>query len=172
MRSTRVNGPSVTSAAKSSQARFGLGRRASGSSVGGTAPQRARSELGENERRSSSRDDRAVTRGQVMKFLPAVVHAEHRGSFRLHLVFNDASENTIDIEPWFDGPMFEPLKDPQFFQRFFVDGGTVVWPNGADIAPETLYEVAGRQRRPARLQPAKTRRRPDKKRSSSARRHA
>ena len=74
-----------------------------------------------------------------MSFLPIVVRAEHRGSFRLRVVFNDASENTIDFEPWLDGPMFEPLKDPQYFQRFFVDGGTVVWPNGADIAPETLY---------------------------------
>ena len=93
-----------------------------------------------------------------MSFLPTVIHAEHRGGFRLHVVFNDASENTIDVEPWLDGPVFEPLKDPQYFQRFFVDGGTVVWPNGADIAPETLYEVAGRRRRPnRRLQPSKAR---------------
>jgi hypothetical protein len=85
-----------------------------------------------------------------MKFLPTVVHAEHRGGFRLHIVFSDASENTIDFEHWLQGPMFEPLKNPQYFQRFFVDGGTVVWPNGADIAPETLYEVAGRRQRPSK----------------------
>jgi hypothetical protein len=95
-----------------------------------------------------------------MSFLPTVVHAEHRGGFRLHIIFNDASENTIDFEAWLQGPLFEPLKDPQYFQRFFLDGGTVVWPNGADIAPETLYEVAGRRPRPhERLQPAKARRR-------------
>jgi hypothetical protein len=92
-----------------------------------------------------------------MKFLPTVVHAEHRGGFRLHIVFSDASENTIDFEGWLQGPMFEPLRNPQYFQRFFVDGGTVVWPNGADIAPETLYEVAGRRRPHRRVQPAKSR---------------
>jgi hypothetical protein len=94
-----------------------------------------------------------------MKFLPSVVQAEHRSDFRLHVVFNDGSENTIDFAAWLQGPMFEPLKDVEFFKRFFVDGGTVVWPNGADIAPETLYEVAGRRPRPnKRLQPTKARR--------------
>ncbi len=75
-----------------------------------------------------------------MDFLPCVIHAEYRGEYRIHLIFNDNTEKTIDFGDWLDGPVFEPLKDRHYFQRFFVDGGTVVWPNGADVAPETLYE--------------------------------
>lgn len=78
-----------------------------------------------------------------MDFLPNVIHAEYRGEYRIHLTFNDNTEKTIDFEDWLDGPVFEPLRDPQYFQRFFLDGGTVVWPNGADVAPETLYEQQG-----------------------------
>ncbi len=76
-----------------------------------------------------------------MPFLPSVIHAEHRGGYRIHVTFNDDTEKTIDFGPWL-GPVFEPLKDPAYFARFFLDGGTVAWPNGADIAPETLYERA------------------------------
>lgn len=94
-----------------------------------------------------------------MKFLPNVVYAEHRGGHRLYVLFNDGSENTIDFARWLDGPVFEPLRDVDFFKRVFVDGGTVVWPNGADIAPETLYETPGRRKRPnRRSQPSKARR--------------
>jgi hypothetical protein len=49
---------------------------------------------------------------------------------------------TVDFPDWLTGPVFEPLKDPQYFGRFFTEGGTVAWPNGADIAPETLHERA------------------------------
>lgn len=79
-----------------------------------------------------------------MRFLPLVVRAEHRGEFRIHLVFNDGVEATLDCEPWLQGPIFEPLRDPRYFSRLFVEAGAVVWPNGADIAPETLYETAER----------------------------
>jgi hypothetical protein len=60
-----------------------------------------------------------------MKFLPSVVQAEHRGAHRLYIVFSDGSANTIDFAPWLNGPVFEPLRDVEFFKRVFVDGGTV-----------------------------------------------
>ncbi len=81
-----------------------------------------------------------------MTFLPCVIRADYRGGFRIHLTFNDLSERTVDFRPWPEGPVFEALKSPVYFREFFVDGGTVAWPNGADIAPETLCEAANSQR--------------------------
>jgi hypothetical protein len=77
-----------------------------------------------------------------MSVLPHVVTASHAGGYLLHLVFSDGVQGTVDFEQWLNGPVFEPLRDPSYFQRFFIEAGTVVWPNGADIAPETLHEVA------------------------------
>jgi hypothetical protein len=81
-----------------------------------------------------------------MDLLPSVIHARYDGGFRIHLTFNDNLQGTVDLESWLEGPIFEPLKDQNYFQRFFLDGGTVVWPNGADIAPETLHEAVKRSR--------------------------
>lgn len=89
-----------------------------------------------------------------MPFLPAVVHAEYRGGFRIHLAFNDAFEGIVDFEPWLDGPVFQPLKQLPCFRRFFVEGGTIVWPNGADIAPETLYAAAHATRSNTAMEPS------------------
>ena len=77
-----------------------------------------------------------------MPVLPAVVRAEYRGDYRIKLVFNDGVKGTVDFSQWLDGPIFRPLKDPVYFARFFIEGGTVVWPNGADVAPETLHAEA------------------------------
>ncbi|SRR5579871_347730 len=82
-----------------------------------------------------------------MQDLPLVTNATYRGGFRIRLTFSDRLEATVDFRPWLEGPVFEPLKAAAYFQRFFLDGGTVAWPNGADIAPETLYESAVRAHR-------------------------
>ena len=73
-----------------------------------------------------------------MTFLPTVVRAEHRGAHRIHLTFNDGSSGVVDFSRWLEGPVFAALRDPGCFAHFSVDGGTVAWPNGADVAPETL----------------------------------
>jgi hypothetical protein len=77
-----------------------------------------------------------------VQVLPVVIHAEYGGDFKIRVVFNDGVAGTVDFSEWLTGPIFQPLKDRRYFARFFVEGGTVTWPNGADIAPETLYERA------------------------------
>lgn len=79
-----------------------------------------------------------------MPFLPHVIRAKYDRDSRIRLTFNDGVEASVDFTPWLSGPVFEPLLKASYFRKFFVDGGTVVWPNGADVAPETLYEAATR----------------------------
>jgi len=100
-------------------------------------------------------------------FLPRVVAAEYRGEYLIHLTFNDGIAGPVDFRRWLDGPVFEPLKDRAYFQRFFLEFETLEWPNGADIAPETLYEATKASRRNPR-KPVSSKTSP-KKRSRSAR---
>jgi hypothetical protein len=80
-----------------------------------------------------------------MSFLPSIVNAEYRGDFRIQVTFNDGVQEVLDFSQWLQGPIFEPLKHREYFRRFFVEGGAITWPNGADIAPETLYDAATRK---------------------------
>ena len=69
-----------------------------------------------------------------------VVHIEHRGDYRYFVAFDDGCSGEIDFSCYLNcGPVFQPLRDKVFFASAKVEGGTISWPNGADIAPETLY---------------------------------
>jgi hypothetical protein len=74
--------------------------------------------------------------------LPAVIDADYQGEFRIRVTFDDGVEGVVDFSDWLSGPVFEPLKDPENFAHFHIEGGTIAWPTGADIAPETLHERA------------------------------
>ena len=76
-----------------------------------------------------------------MNYLPTVVKAIYLRDYLINLTFDDGSKKVVDFSQWLDGPIFEPLRDKRYFRKFFLDGATVSWPNGADIAPETLYEA-------------------------------
>lgn len=72
---------------------------------------------------------------------PHVTHARATGPNTLWLRFSDGVEGTADIGGLLKGPVFEPLRDDAFFARVQPDHPFgVAWPNGADIAPEALYE--------------------------------
>lgn len=75
-----------------------------------------------------------------------ILTAQVRGPHRLLLSFNDGTRAEVDVWPLLDdGPVFGPLRDPEYFHQATLDPvcGTVVWPNGADFAPEALRALAG-----------------------------
>jgi hypothetical protein len=75
-----------------------------------------------------------------------VIKIEYRGGFVYHVVFDDGKRGDMDFSEYVRrGPIFEPLRDTTFFKKATIEGGTISWPNGADIAPETLYEKISRQ---------------------------
>lgn len=76
-----------------------------------------------------------------MKKLVSVTEARYVSGHLLRVRFSDGTEKTIDFSPWLDGEVFESLRDVRLFKKFFISGGTVCWPNGADVAPETLHQA-------------------------------
>jgi len=74
----------------------------------------------------------------AMKALVTVVDAIYVSAHRLRLRFSDGEERTVDFSQWLHGDVFEPLRSIRYFRKFFISGGTMCWPNGADVAPETL----------------------------------
>ncbi|MGC1165872.1 MAG: DUF2442 domain-containing protein [Solirubrobacterales bacterium] len=77
----------------------------------------------------------------VLSLPPALVEAEPLGDYEVHLRFADGLAADVDLSYLLDfGGVFEPLRDPDFFRKLFIDGPSIAWPNEADIAPETLYD--------------------------------
>ena len=72
-----------------------------------------------------------------------ITKASIGGPFRLRLTFNDGIEKVVDLKDELTGPIFQPLRDRAFFDQVVLDRvcGTVIWPNGADFAPEALHEL-------------------------------
>lgn len=71
-----------------------------------------------------------------------VKEAKYLHDYVIWLRFNDGAEGEIDLQNDLDGEVFAPLQDKRVFRRFRVDPEleTIVWENGADLAPEYLYE--------------------------------
>ena len=72
-----------------------------------------------------------------------VVDASYLGAYKLKIRFENDEVRIVDLSDHLDGPVFEPLKDLSYFKQFQVnhDIDTVVWPNGADVSPDFLYEI-------------------------------
>lgn len=73
--------------------------------------------------------------------------ARYLGGYRVWLTFDDGREGAADLAADLWGEVFEPLRDLQAFACLRADPtlGTLVWPNGADLAPEYLYSKIARR---------------------------
>lgn len=76
-----------------------------------------------------------------------VTAAKYLGDHRVWLAFSDGSSGEVDLLGSLRGPVFEPLRDVSFFGqvRFDPEADTIVWPNGADFAPEYLHSLVKEQ---------------------------
>jgi len=74
--------------------------------------------------------------------IPRVAEARYVRDYTIHLRFADGTEGDVDLREELYGEIFEPLRDPALFGQFSLhpEFHTLTWPNGADIAPEFLYE--------------------------------
>jgi hypothetical protein len=71
-----------------------------------------------------------------------VTAVEYLKDYKLRLKFNNGSEGIADLEKELYGEIFEPLKNKNLFKQVFLTSRTVEWLNGADFAPEFLFETA------------------------------
>jgi len=74
--------------------------------------------------------------------IPQVIEAQYIREFTIHLRFKDGTEGDVDLSQELYGELFEPLKETEKFTAFTIhpEFHTLCWPNGADLAPEFLYE--------------------------------
>lgn len=71
-----------------------------------------------------------------------VTAARHVRDHLLEIAFNDGTTAQVDLSDLLDGPIFEPLRDIEYFRSFSIEGHTIAWPNGADFAPEYLRSLS------------------------------
>jgi uncharacterized protein DUF2442 len=82
-----------------------------------------------------------------MRSTPLITEATPMDGYTVRVGFEDGTLGEVDLSYPLDyGGVFAPLRDLDYFRRLRADAeaGTVVWPNDADIAPETLYAHARR----------------------------
>ena len=70
-----------------------------------------------------------------------VVKIAYKNDYVFNIEFDDGVAGDVGFNEYINrGRVFRPLKKKEFFKSAFIEGGTIAWPNGADVAPETLYE--------------------------------
>lgn len=72
---------------------------------------------------------------------PKLTSAQYIEGYCISVAFSDGTSGTVDLTDLLWGPIFKPLNDLGFFKSFAFNPelNTISWPNGADVAPESLY---------------------------------
>ena len=74
-----------------------------------------------------------------------LLNADRAGDFLIDLHFSDGSKGLFNGASYLQdraGSLLEPLRNPDYFGRFFVDAGALCWPNGLELSPRRLRELA------------------------------
>ena len=73
---------------------------------------------------------------------PKIKKLQYKEKYTYHIQFEDNRKGDLNFQPFLWGEVFKPLKDESFFRKAYIDqtSGTITWPNGVDIAPETIYK--------------------------------
>ena len=75
-----------------------------------------------------------------MEALYDVTEVQVLPGYKLWVLFADGLNGTVDLSERLEGPTFGPLRDEALFSQAYIEHGTVVWPNGADLAPDAMYD--------------------------------
>ena len=73
---------------------------------------------------------------------PVATSVEIVDGFKLIITFDTGERRMLDIAPFMSGEWYGHLRDPDYFKLVVVNGYSVEWPEGQDIAPEDLYELS------------------------------
>lgn len=81
----------------------------------------------------------------MTKKLFDVIEVSVVGQRKLRVKFEDGLEGEVDMSLCLEGPVFGPLRYDVRFAQVFIENGTVAWPNGADLAPDAMYDNIARK---------------------------
>ena len=72
-----------------------------------------------------------------------IKQAKHIKDYELEITFEDGVRKKVNLQPYLEGEIFQPLKNLDYFKKVKVspDIDTIYWDNGADLSPEFLYQI-------------------------------
>ena len=70
-----------------------------------------------------------------------VIDVDYIKDYELFITFNDGSKKIVNLKPYLTGEVFGELLDKDKFVQYGLTRITIEWANGADLAPEFLYEI-------------------------------